>query len=367
MARLDVEKSGATTVVLDGRELTYFGGCGYLGLAHHRRVVDAARAGLERFGVSSGASRETSGNARAHDELELRLARELGVEAALLTPEGYTANLALAQGLANDCRAALIDELAHSSLFDAAHAVQLEVVTYAHGDVAAAERGLRARVGVALMTDSVFPSRGEIAPLAELHAVAQRAHAWLVIDDCHGTGVIGARGRGALEHAAIAGERIALTTTLSKALGCYGGVVAGSRALIERVRETSHAYIGTTPIPPAIACAALAALELAFGSDELVRAMRSNVVRAREGFERLGLSVSREQLPVLAFELESAAAMQRLHSALRSDGLLVPYVLYPGGGAAGNLRAVVTAAHRPDEIERLLAALARHLPAAVRR
>lgn len=362
MARLPIQSSRGSTVVIDGRELDYFGGCGYLGLAQHPRVIEALVAGAQRHGVSSGAARETTGNALVHDELERDLVRCLGCAAAVLTPEGATANLAAAQALAHEYDFALIDEKSHPSLFDAAQAADFEVRSFAHADTRALEAELQ-RAGkqrVVVMTDSVFPSRGEIAPLAEWsRLVAQRAGA-LLVDDCHGTGVIGPHGLGALEHGELAGSHVVLTSTLSKALGCYGGFVAGDTKWIELVRTRSNAYLGTTPVPPAIAEAARVALEIAFGSPERIGRLRANIALMRSGLERLGMPTPREELPVFAFQRGDAQAMKSLEALLRDAGVLAPYIRYPGGPPEGFFRIVVNAAHSLGQIERLIELLERH-------
>lgn len=363
MARLGIESSRGSTVVLDGRELDYFGGCGYLGLAHHPRVVEALAEGLRRHGVSAGASRETTGNTRAHEALESDLARQLGCEAALLLPEGYTANFAAAQALSLEHAVALVDERSHPSLFDAARNAQLELQSLPHGDSVALRRALTycgSRRAV-VMTDSVFPSRGVIAPLAEWAELARSHGGTLLVDDCHGTGVLGPTGRGALEQAGIGGEHVLLTSTLSKALGCYGGFIAGTRAHIERVQRHSSVYVGTTPIPPAIAEAARAALDVAFGDGQRVAQLRANIAVFAAGLERLGFGRMRAELPVFSFALASAESMLALEAGLRADGILAPYIRYPGGPPAGNFRIVVTAAHSLAQIERLLDALERRM------
>jgi 7-keto-8-aminopelargonate synthetase-like enzyme len=361
MARLPIESSHSCRVVLDGRELDYFGGCGYLALAHHPRVVDALRAGALQHGVSAGASRETTGNTRTHERLESELAQVFGCEAALLLPEGYTANLAAAQSLAVDHAVALVDERSHPSLFDAAALARLETQRVPHADIRALRRALDAcgsRRAV-LMTDSVFPSRGVIAPLREWSELALGYCATLLVDDCHGTGVLGASGRGALEHAGIGGEHVLLTSTLSKALGCYGGFLAGSADRVARARAVSHVYVGTTPIPPALAEAARVALDVAFGSGELVAQLRANLAVMRAGLARLGIACGSEELPVFAFALDTAEAMKALEAKLLDEGILAPYIRYPGGPPEGNFRIVISAGHSLVQIERLLDALSR--------
>ena len=371
MPRLAIDRSTATTVEIDGRELLYFGGCGYLGLAHHPEVVRALHDGLARHGISSGASRETSGNSCEHDALERELAQWLGCESVLLLPDGATANLALAQGIAGFVRAASIDELAHPTLSDSAAAAGLVVNRHEHlhrGSlpVFGSRRGWwfnhpGPSSDVALMTDTVFPSRGEIAPIRELVDDLESHDGLLVLDDCHGTGVIGASGRGALEYAGIRNDRVLVTSTLSKALGCYGGLVAGSRSWIGRIRERSQTYIGTTPIPPAVAAAARVASRLAFANGELVGRLRANIEHFRSAVDGLFALSPHTELPVFGFALETSERMQSVHDKLRADGILAPYVHYPGGAENGNFRIVVTAAHTFEQIDRLAGALRRRL------
>jgi len=364
MPRLPIRASTATSIDLGEGPLLYFGGCGYLGLAHHPKLLEAADDAARRFGLSSGASRETTGNCTLYDELERDLAARFGVEAALLAPEGYLANLVAIQALADEHRVALIDDAAHPSLFDAARAAQLEVHSCRHGalDEFDEQAATHSERGVVLMTDSVFPSRGELAPARELDAIARRRGATLLLDDCHGTGVIGARGLGVLEREELRAPHVVVTSTFSKALGAYGGFVLGSSERIARARTRSTAYIGSTPPPPSCAGAALAALRLAFDGDALVRDLRRNSAQLADGFRGLGLPTSSELLPVFAFTLRDGDAMDTLHVRLRAAGVFAPYVRYLGSPSAGNFRIVVNSAHRPEDIDRLLESLERELP-----
>jgi 7-keto-8-aminopelargonate synthetase-like enzyme len=371
MPRLPITTSRSVQVEIEGRSLLYFGGCDYLGLAHDPRVMAALAEGTQRHGVSAGASRETSGNRVIHELLEAELAIRLGCEAALLVPEGALANLAAVQGLVAEFpgrfERALIDELAHPSLADAARGAGLACESFTHLDCAELNRRLSAAPRALVLTDSVFPSRGELAPVADLLDAIETADTCLVLDECHATGIVGPLGRGMIEQLGARNARVLITSTLAKALGTYGGFVAGPAARIALVRSRSSAYVGTTPIPPALAEAALAAVRAALpppGAREpgaLLRRLRGNVQTSSAGLERLGLSVPRVGLPVFSLELAPAARMEALHAALMADGLFVPLMRYYGGPAAGSLRMVVTAAHTSADIERLLAALARHL------
>lgn len=359
MARLAIESSTSTRIVLAGRELLYFGGCGYLGLAHHPRVLAALAQGAARLGVSAGASRETTGNCVLYDQLERELALRFHCPSALLTPEGYTANFVAAQVLAREHTLALIDERSHASVFDAARAAGLRIEFWPHHDLAALERLTREHGRQAVVAcDGVQPSRGEIAPLRAMAELCGASEAALWVDDCHGVGVVGPSGRGSLEHEGVSGERVLLTATLSKALGCYGGFVAGPQRWIDAAREHSAAYIGSTPPPPPIAAAALVALELAFDDGTRLATLRSNCALLRTGFHALGLPTPRAELPVFAFALPHPEAMGALHEHLLAQGVFAPHVRYLGSPSGGNFRIVVNAEHTGAEIERLIHGLA---------
>jgi 7-keto-8-aminopelargonate synthetase-like enzyme len=363
-----LERAGPGRVVTDGRELVYLGGCDYLGLAGHPRVVAALRAGLARWGVSAGASRATSGDTTEHRALEDELARFLGQEACVLLPEGWLANVALLEALAGEVRLALVDAKAHMSLPSAARAAGVHPVPYEHADVGSLRATLEQHEGATpcVLTDGLFPSLGRCAPLDAILRALPPAGV-LVVDDCHGTGVIGARGRGTHEELGVDDARMILTGTLSKALGCYGGFVAGSARRMQRVRGSSSAYLGTTPVPPALAAAGREALRILL-EGEVLATLRRNVALLRAALDGLGLRFGDLPVPVLALEPPSAAVGRTLHEALLAEGFLVPLVRYPGGpdGAedGGWLRLAVHAAHAPAELERLAAVLRSHLPPA---
>ena len=358
-ARLAFDATTATTVVLDGRELVAFGGCNYLGLAHHPAVIDALQRGARETGVSSGASRETTGNHVAHEELERDLAQFLGTQSALLAPDGYLANLVVAQALAPDHSIALFDAKSHASVRDAIAAAGFESIEYEHAKASSAARALAAHPHerVAIFTDGVFPSLKHVAPLPELLANLPAERGTLVVDDCHGFGVLGARGRGTCEHFELADPRIVITATMSKAFGCHGGVIAGSLELIASARERSRAHVGSTPIPPALARAGSAALrELQRDPARLTR-LRANIERLRAHFRELGLPASDLALPVFAFTLAAQAEMERVHRRLLAAGLLVPLIDYPDV-PGGYFRVVVNAEHTIEQIDRLARELA---------
>lgn len=355
MPRLPIEACSSTRATIHGRELLAFGGCNYLGLADRLEVQDAVRHGILRYGLSTTASRETTGNTRAHEALELDLAAFLRQDAAILTAEGYTANIACCQALVREVGVALIDQRAHRSVRDAAMSCGMQVFEYEHLNARSAEWLVRqhADAGVALMTDSVFAADGAIAPLNDLLSILPAHRSALVVDDCHGLAVLGDNGRGAVSHFQLDDPRLVITTTLAKGLGCYGGAVIGREPLIRKVRERAWVYRNSTPVPPALAEGARAALALLQRDDSLVKRLRDNIAAVRGILARLALPLPPEGIPIFTFALDDEARMERVHERLLASGVLVPLIDYPGGPAPRYFRLVVSAAHTPDDITRL--------------
>lgn len=350
-----------------------FAGCNYLGLANDPRVLQAVRTGLDRYGLSTTASRETTGNTTAFDDLETALSQFLAMERCLLLADGYTANIAMAQALATRFRTVLIDAKSHHSVHDAARSAGLIVVTFPHADMEAAaalaQRHAEADSAgtIAILTDGVFTSDGAVAKLPELLAALPNDRALLVVDDCHGVCVLGPEGRGAVSHYGLADPRIIITTTLAKGFGSYGGCIAGPAWFIELARAASGIYRCSTPIPPAIAMAAHEAVRIVLAEPERLARLRTNVTRMRGAFQALGLPLRADHggalIPIFAFILDTHERMEIVHRSILDDGILAPYIKYPNGPAEMFFRVVVNAAHTPEQIDRLADAFARRLPA----
>ncbi len=363
-ARLALGRTTATTVEVEGREILSFAGCNYLGLAHDPRVIMALHSAVDELGISASASRQTTGTNLEHEDLERELARFLRTESALLVSDGYMTNLAVAQAIAPGVSRILVDRECHVSIRDAVAAVGIEPLEYGHADAQSAATLIERHAGEALavFTDGVFPSRGTIAPLQELLARLP-AGATLVVDDCHSTGVLGESGRGTCEHLGIADPRVVITSTLSKALGCYGGFIAATTEIVESIRARSRAFAGSTPIPPALARAARASLSELAGDPGRIERSRRNVAHMRKQFTKLGLSVPDAALPVFAFTLRSEAEMDRVERALLTAGFLVPCVSYPDQPGR-YMRLTVSAEHTADDIDQLATELGRALQGA---
>jgi 8-amino-7-oxononanoate synthase len=377
MPRIGFESWDGAHAAIDGSPRVVFGGCNYLGLAQHPAVHAAIVRGLEKWGTTTTASRETTGNTRVHEALESEIAAFLGLPAAILTTEGYTANIALGQGLAGEYTVAVVDDKSHSSVIFGMGAPGLRIVTYRHLDagdavaVARRERGRGERVVV--MSDGVFAAGGSVAPAGDILAGLEDDTP-LILDDCHGFTVLGESGRGTAHHFGIQRDpRLIITTTFGKGLGCYGGAVLGSSRLVARIRERALVYRGTTPCPPALIEGAREALRVLEREPEHLAALRRNIGHMKRALiEAIGWRPVQEpatvrggadgrgvapEVPIFVFHLPTARAMERVQKALSDEGYFVPLIDYPGGPVPLYFRPTVTASHTEGEIEEFAGAM----------
>lgn len=344
----------------------------YLGLASHPELVEALAEGARRWGAGSGASHLVSGHSLAHAELEQELARwlqpHIPAAQALLFCSGFMANLALMTALGDAQTTLLADKLNHASLIDGALLAKARLQRYPHGRLDQLERLLcDCQTPLKLIvTDAVFSMDGDLADLPELLRLAEAYDAWVVIDDAHGFGVLGAQGHGSLEHFGLCSERLIYMGTLGKAAGLSGAFVAAHPTVIEWLLQRARSYIYTTALPPALAHALRASLALIEGPQGQQRRARlqDNVAQLRAG-----LAALLEGQPAWSLA-ESATAIQplivggndlamRLSAALEAQGLWVPAIRPPTVPAGtARLRITLSAVHEPAQIQRLLAALA---------
>ncbi len=339
-------------VLRNGRRLLSFCCNDYLNLTHHPAVKKAAIEALQRYGAGSGASRLVTGNHPLFAELEARLARLKGTEAACVFGSGYLANMGIIPALIGRDDLMLIDELAHACLWAGARLTRGTVLSFRHNDVAHAEALLaehRAQHPHAMIaTDSVFSMDGDLAPLAELASLAQRFDAWLISDDAHGVGVLGG-GRGS---GFIHGVKLDIPLqmgTLSKAIGAYGGYLCGSQPVIELIRNRARTLIYSTGLPPAAAAAAIAAIDVIESEPHTVALP---VAKAKAFTRRAGLPEAASTIvPVIVGDAEAALQASRL---LEEEGFLAVAIRPPTVPAGtARLRLTFSAAHPDDEIERL--------------
>ena len=359
-------KGGRTEVLVDGRRLVDFSSNDYLGLATHPALAAAMAECASRCGAGSGASHLVSGHGREHAALEEELAAFTGRARALLFSTGYMANLGVLTALAARGESVLLDRLSHASLIDAGLLSGARFRRYAHADAAAARRLLAESVPptAVLATDGVFSMDGDIAPLRELAAAARAHQAWLMVDDAHGFGVLGAQGRGAVELAGLTCDEVpVLIGTLGKAFGSFGAFVAGSAPLIELLLQRSRTYIYTTALPQPVAAAARAALRLAQAETWRRERALALTARFRAAARELGIPLADSTTPIQPIPLGSARAALDAQQALLEAGFWVVAIRSPTVPTGEErLRVTLTAGHREDQVDALIESLSRCVP-----
>ncbi|MCA1247674.1 8-amino-7-oxononanoate synthase [Massilia sp. MS-15] len=353
--------------VVDGRPLLAFCSNDYLGLAAHPAVVEALREGAARYGAGSGASHLVSGHSRAHALLEARfgdwMAPYIEQARALYLCTGYMANLAVLTALGADADAMIFSEaLNHASLIDGARLARAGVSIYPHGDLDALDAQLAASSAATriVVTDSVFSMDGNLAPLPALLALCERHGAWLVVDDAHGFGVLGATGRGALEHFGLHSPQLVYIGTLGKAAGVGGAFVAAHASVIGLLVQRARPYIYTTAAPPALAHALQASLDIIGGAEGAQRRahLAALVAHLQDALRprRWRLLASGTAIQPLIIGGNDDAL--RVAAGLYEQGLWVPAIRPPTVAAGtARLRVTLCAAHTHDEVAQLARAL----------
>ena len=348
-------------VVVDGQRLLAFCSNDYLGLASHPEVIRALREGAERWGVGGGASHLVIGHSGPHHQLEEALAEFTGRPRALLFSTGYMANLAAVTALVGRGDTVLQDRLNHASLLDAGLLSGARFSRYLHNDAASlAARLDKAEGDTLVVSDGVFSMDGDLADLPALSAAARARDAWLMVDDAHGFGVLGASGGGCVEHFGLGMSEVpVLVGTLGKAFGTAGAFVAGSEELIETLIQFARPYIYTTSQPPAVACATLQSLRLLREEGWRREHLRGLIARFREGATALGLTLMDSPTPIQPLLVGDSGRAMRLSARLRERGLLVGAIRPPTVPAGtARLRITLTAAHDEAQVDRLLESLA---------
>lgn len=343
----------------------------YLGLANHPAVIAALAEGAHRYGAGSGASHLVSGHSLAHAQLETELARwfapHIPQARALYFCTGYMANMAVLTALGTAGATLFCESLNHASLIDGARLAKANVERYPHRDVATLATQLAASQSALklIVTDSVFSMDGDVAPLAELLALAERHDAWIIVDDAHGFGVLGENGRGVLEQLGLCSERFVYIGTLGKAAGVAGAFVAAHETIVEHLINTARPYIYTTAAPPAVAHALLTSLSIIAGDEG--RQRRAHLARLiaqlREGLGKLaaeaGWELGESDTAIQPLIVGDNAASLALSAALEGDGIRVGAIrppTVPEGTA--RLRVTLSASHSEADVQRLLDALA---------
>jgi len=357
-----VSSAQGAWLVVDGRRVLNFCSNNYLGLANHPRLTAAAKSAIDQYGVGPAAVRTIAGTMQLHLELESRLAAFKGVEAAITFQSGFNANLAAIPALVGKGDVIYSDELNHASIIDAARLSRAEIVRYPHTDPS----GLRAVIQEQrsrdhkrslIVTDGVFSMDGDVAPLAEIQAVAQEFDYLLMVDDAHGEGVLGKGGRGIVDHFDLHGKVDLEIGTLSKAFGVVGGVVAGRQVIVDWLRQRGRPFLFSSAMTVPDVAACLAAVDLLEESDELVERLWENTRYFKQAMGTLGFDIGASTTPITPIMLGEAPLAQSFSRKLFEEGVFAMAIGYPTvAQGKARIRVMISASHSTKDLDHGLAA-----------
>lgn len=346
-----------TMTRIAGKQYLNFATCDYLGLSQHPAVVDAARSALDEYGTCVSASRMVAGELPLHEALEAELAGFCGVEAALAFVSGHAANVSTISTVMGEDGLILLDEFVHNSVVVGARLSRATCLTFRHNDFDALERTLRrSRAGhrtALVVVEGCYSTEGDIPDLPRLVELKERYGAWLMVDDAHALGVLGATGRGLAERFGVDPAKIdILMGTLSKTLASCGGFIAGQKPLIEVLRYAAPGFVFSVGLPPAMAAAALASLRVLREEPERVRRLQSNAAlflgEARDAGLDTGNSDGGAIVPVIVGSMQRAA---RVTQRVFANGINASPIIYPGVPInAARLRFFVTSEHTAEQL-----------------
>jgi 8-amino-7-oxononanoate synthase len=355
--------SGPRSAAL-GEDLIMFSSYSYLGLIGHPKIAAAVHDAVARYGTSTGGVRLLTGTLELHHELEHELARFLGQEGAATFASGYDANIAAITSLFGPNDVAILDQYAHQSIHDGVRMAGCESRRFKHNDMNDLERRLRQAKNrgaqrILVAVDSVFSMDGDQAPIADLLALKEKYGAFLLVDEAHALGAVGATGRGICEEQNIDPAQIdILTGSLSKGIPSSGGFVAGARGLKIYIQHGSAPYMFSAAMTPANAAASLAALRIVDAEPQHMQRLRENTRIMRDGLTGLGFDMGASSSPVLPLILGDEWRAYRVARDLLDRGIFVSAVVFPAvSPGQARLRLCATAAHRAEHFERLFDAL----------
>ncbi len=350
-------------LVVDGKKSLNFCSNNYLGFANHPRLLIAAQAAIDKYGVGPAAVRTIAGTMELHLELEKRMAAFKKVDAAITFQSGFCANLATIPALVGKEDVIFSDELNHASIIDGARLSGAKIIRFTHADPASLEQVIKEAAGTyrraLIVTDGVFSMDGDIAPLDKIYEIAEKYDILLMVDDAHGEGVLGTGGRGIVDHFHLHGKVDIEVGTMSKAFGVMGGVVAGKPVIIDWLRQRGRPFLFSSAVTPPDAAACIAAVDVLEESTELVDRLWENASYFKAEMKTLGFDTGVSTTPITPIMLGEAPLAQQFSRRLfESDVFAMPlgFPTVPKGKA--RIRVMISAAHTRKDLDQGLEAFA---------
>ncbi len=348
-------------IILDGKRVLNFSSNDYLGLANDARIKRAALEAIEEYGLGTGASRLVCGNMGPHEKLEADLALFKNTESALVFSSGYMANTGIIPALMDRQSVVLSDKLNHASIIDGIILSRAQLLRYHHADMEALREILKncpAAQRKLIVTDTVFSMDGDKAPLREIVDLAGRYEAMIMVDEAHAFGVLGRRGGGLVEELGLEGQIDIQMGTLSKAAGSFGAYACGTKVLRDFLINKSRSFIYTTAMPPALAQASRAALQIIRAGSQLRRKLQDNADYLRAQLEGMGFDTMNSSTAIIPILVKDPSRAMVMSKRLLEQGIFAQAIRPPTVPVAtARLRLTVTATHTQDDLDQLLNAL----------
>jgi len=339
------------------RRLLYLAGVDYHRMSHHPLMIQAVCTAVEQYGISSTGSRTTTGNHTLHMALEDAASAFFGTERAVVCPSGYLSNTLILQAIESEFEPFFIDGMAHTSLVDASPCLEKQRYFFQHLDVDCLaeqlKRHLSAKSRPLVLTDGIFPARGETAPLKDYAEVLKPYGGKILVDDAHAMAVLGESGRGTWEAQGISRDCLYQSGTFSKGFGVGGGIIPADRELAETIQNQSAAFIGCSGLALPLAAAALQSISYLAAHRELITGLQQRSLALKQRFQGIGFEMPQTPVPIFSITFHDAERNQRLERHLIEHGIYAPFIHYPGSPPGGHFRFILTSS-TTEEQESLL-------------
>ncbi len=354
-----LESPQDSEVMVNGKRVIMIGSNNYLGLTNHPRVKEAAIKAIERYGSGCAGSRFLNGNLEIHEELEAKLAKFFRKEAALVFATGYQTNLGTISALIGRNDVAIIDKYDHASIIDGCRLSFGQVKKFKHNDMKDLERvleGLKGK-GKLIIVDGIFSMEGDIADLPSIVKLAKAYEARIMVDDAHGIGVLGDRGRGTAEHFGLEDKVDLIMGTYSKSLAAIGGFVAGSKEVINFIKHMGRSMIFSASLPPALVASVSTALDIIEEQPELRIQLWKNTHKMLKGYKSLGFDTGVSETPIIPIIIKDSMKVYQMCKLLFENGVFVNAVVSPAVPPGRELlRTSYMATHTEEQLDHVLSA-----------
>ena len=350
-----IESAIGAWVTIDGRRMLNMCSNNYLGFANDERLCEAARKAIDDYGVGPGAVRSIAGTMSLHIELEERIARFKGTEAALSVQSGLNTNLAVIPLLMDKEDIIFTDEFNHASIIDGVRLTKAQRAIFPHGDTGALEKLLEEHKSIRkklIVTDGVFSMDGDLAPLPGIVELAEAYDAMVMVDDAHGEGVLGSHGRGIVDHFGLHGRVDIECGTMSKAFGAMGGYIAGSSALVDYLRQRARPFLFSSAATPPDVAACIAAIDILEASDEPVRKLWENTDYFKTQMREFGFDTGASETPITPVMLGEATTAWDFSKRLFAEDVFATAIAFPTvPRGRARIRVMLSAAHSREDLD----------------